>query len=42
VEGRAQPEPPEGQFALYRIGDCVTSRSVHAAMYDALRICAFI
>lgn len=42
LEGRSQPEPGEGEFALYRIGDCVTSRSVHAAMYDALRICAFI
>lgn len=42
IEGRAQPEPPEGKFALYRIGDAVTSRSVHAAIYDALRICAFI
>jgi 2,4-dienoyl-CoA reductase-like NADH-dependent reductase (Old Yellow Enzyme family)/pyruvate/2-oxoglutarate dehydrogenase complex dihydrolipoamide dehydrogenase (E3) component len=42
IEGRPQPEPPTGEFALYRIGDCVTSRSVHAAVYDALRICAFV
>ena len=29
---------PEGRFALYRIGDAVTSRNIHAAIYDALRL----
>jgi len=29
---------PEGQFDLYRIGDAVSSRNIHAAIYDALRI----
>lgn len=30
---------PEGSFALYRIGDAVASRNIHAAVYDALRLC---
>ncbi|MEQ8356118.1 MAG: FAD-dependent oxidoreductase [Kiloniellaceae bacterium] len=29
----------EGRFRLYRIGDAVASRNVHAAIYDALRLC---
>ena len=29
----------DGQFALYRIGDAVASRNIHAAIYDALRLC---
>jgi hypothetical protein len=41
IEGRPQPPVEKGGFALYRIGDAVTSRSVHAAIYDALRICAY-
>ena len=28
---------PDGQFRLLRIGDAVTSRNVHAAIYDGLR-----
>jgi N-methyl-L-proline demethylase len=27
-----------GQFALYRIGDAVSARNTHAAIYDALRL----
>jgi N-methyl-L-proline demethylase len=27
-----------GQFLLYRIGDAVASRNIHAAVYDALRL----
>ena len=30
---------PEGRFQLFRIGDAVASRNVHAAIYDALRLC---
>jgi thioredoxin reductase len=33
---------PDGGFALYRIGDAVTSRNIHAAVYDALRLCSAI
>ncbi|WP_428332739.1 hypothetical protein [Novosphingobium sp.] len=29
---------PAGGFALYRIGDAVSSRNTHAAIYDALRL----
>jgi N-methyl-L-proline demethylase len=29
---------PDGRFALYRIGDAVSSRNIHAAVYDALRL----
>ncbi|GBD42739.1 putative N-methylproline demethylase [bacterium HR40] len=30
---------PEGRFRLYRIGDAVASRNIHAAILDALRLC---
>jgi pyruvate/2-oxoglutarate dehydrogenase complex dihydrolipoamide dehydrogenase (E3) component len=29
---------PAGQFRLFRIGDAVSSRNTHAAIYDALRL----
>lgn len=29
---------PRGKFQLFRIGDAVTSRNTHAAIYDALRL----
>jgi hypothetical protein len=35
----AQPVARAG-FALHRIGDAVSSRNIHAAMYDALRLCS--
>lgn len=28
-----------GRYELYRIGDAVASRDIHAAMYDAMRVC---
>ena len=31
-----------GEFELYRIGDAVASRNIHAATYDALRLCSAI
>jgi 2,4-dienoyl-CoA reductase-like NADH-dependent reductase (Old Yellow Enzyme family)/thioredoxin reductase len=31
---------PKGSFDLVRVGDAVSSRNIHAALYDALRICA--
>ncbi len=37
VAGRPQPAAGAG-FQLYRIGDAVSSRNVHAAIYDALRL----
>jgi 2,4-dienoyl-CoA reductase-like NADH-dependent reductase (Old Yellow Enzyme family) len=30
---------PDGRYQLFRIGDAVTSRNVHAAVYDAYRLC---
>ena len=39
VEARAQVVPETG-FALHRIGDAVSSRSIHLAILDALRLCA--
>ena len=29
---------PDGDFQLFRIGDAVSSRNIHAAVYDALRL----
>ena len=29
---------PDGAFQLFRIGDAVSSRNTHAAIYDALRL----
>ncbi len=41
IAGRPQgiATNPDGRFALFRIGDAVSSRNVHAAIYDALRLC---
>ncbi|OHV12764.1 FAD-dependent oxidoreductase [Kushneria phosphatilytica] len=39
----ARPQPclahDDGDYALFRIGDCVSPRNTHAAIYDALRLC---
>ena len=29
---------PQGSFQLFRIGDAVSARNIHAAIYDALRL----
>ena len=41
VAGRPQTVAtnPAGSYQLFRIGDAVSSRNVHAAIYDALRLC---
>ncbi|ROR90836.1 2,4-dienoyl-CoA reductase-like NADH-dependent reductase (Old Yellow Enzyme family) [Nocardioides aurantiacus] len=41
---RPQPVAPgaAGAFQLFRIGDAVTSRNIHAAVYDALRLCSAV
>ncbi len=31
-------ENPEGEYQLFRIGDAVSARNTHAAIYDALRL----
>ncbi len=41
LAGRPQPPGtanPDGRFRLFRIGDAVASRNIHAAVYDALRL----
>jgi hypothetical protein len=40
ISGRAQTtvRNPAGSFRLFRIGDAVASRNIHAAIYDALRL----
>ena len=30
---------PQGAFQLFRVGDAVSARNTHAAIYDALRLC---
>lgn len=30
---------PTGRFQLFRVGDAVASRNIHAAIYDSLRLC---
>ena len=39
VEGRPQPGLGAGAFQLFRIGDAVSSRNIHAAVLDAFRLC---
>jgi len=41
VGGRAQAviANPAGRFLLYRVGDAVASRNIHAAIFDSLRLC---
>jgi hypothetical protein len=37
------PQPTDGshgRFQLFRIGDAIASRNIHAAVYDALRLCS--
>lgn len=40
IEGRPQAinTNPDGHFQLFRIGDAVSARNTHAAIYDALRL----
>tara|TARA_B100000959_G_scaffold268229_1_gene312686 strand:- start:89 stop:1006 length:918 start_codon:yes stop_codon:yes gene_type:complete len=30
---------PKGSYYLYRVGDSISSRNIHSAIYDSLRIC---
>ena len=39
ARGAPQPLVPAGTFSLFRVGDAVASRNIHAALYDSLRIC---
>lgn len=37
--GGAQPDPSRPGFLLFRIGDALAHRNIHAALYDARRLC---
>jgi NADPH-dependent 2,4-dienoyl-CoA reductase/sulfur reductase-like enzyme len=41
VEGRPQTiaTNPAGRYRLFRVGDAIASRDIHAAIYDSLRLC---
>ena len=41
VLGRPQElvSNPDGRYLLYRVGDAVSARNIHAAIYDSLRLC---
>lgn len=39
LRGEPQPFDLAAGFALYRIGDAVAGRNIHAAIHDALRLC---
>lgn len=40
IDGQAQKTPAAGSgaFQLFRVGDAVSARNTHAAIYDALRL----
>ncbi len=41
VAGRPQAVAPnpDGAFQLFRVGDAIAGRNIHAAIYDSLRLC---
>jgi len=41
IAGRPQNKVsnPDGRYELFRVGDAVASRNIHAAIYDSLRLC---
>ena len=44
IAGRPQElvNNPAGEFQLFRVGDAVAGRNIHAAIYDSLRLCMVI
>jgi len=42
LAGRPQPAAERDGYRLFRVGDAVTSRNIHAAIFDSLRLCAAI
>ncbi|MFN0041589.1 MAG: NAD(P)-binding protein [Alphaproteobacteria bacterium] len=38
-QGQAIAANPSGRFRLFRVGDAWTSRNIHAAIHDSLRLC---
>ncbi|MBH96976.1 MAG: N-methylproline demethylase [Rhodospirillaceae bacterium] len=39
INGQEQLASEDGQYVVYRIGDAVSSRNIHAAILDAFRLC---
>ena len=39
VEAQTIVRNPDGRYQLFRVGDAVASRNIHAAIYDSLRLC---
>ncbi len=41
LQGRQQSvrRSARGSFRLFRVGDAVAARNIHAAIYDSLRLC---
>jgi hypothetical protein len=39
LDGRARAADAAGCFQLFRVGDAVAGRDIHAAIYDSLRLC---
>ena len=39
-ERQIQVNNPDGSYRLFRLGDAVASRNIHAAILDSLRLCA--
>ncbi len=39
-EYQNQVNNPDGRYRLFRVGDAVASRNIHAAILDSLRLCA--
>jgi 2,4-dienoyl-CoA reductase-like NADH-dependent reductase (Old Yellow Enzyme family) len=42
VECRPQNRPLAGAFELHRIGDALSSRNIHGAILDAVRLCSIV
>ncbi len=40
VQPQTIEHQPNGKFQLFRVGDAVASRNIHAAIYDSLRLCS--
>jgi len=30
---------PDGKYLVFRVGDAVAGRNIHAALFDSLRLC---
>ena len=42
LAGQPQPDMRDGRYQLHRIGDAISSRNIHTAVLDAIRLCMTI